>query len=125
MTDVPQYEEIPEYSRADVEAAIARNHPDELSRCVLSVGMHAPDVAWATDVCAQLARHPHPIVRGNAILSFGHIARVLHHLDRDTVLPIIARGLIDSDPYVRGQAESAADDIEHFLRWTVVRPGAT
>ena len=125
MTHDLQYEEIPEYSRAHIEAALVRNDPDELMRCVIYVGMHAQDVGWATMVCAQLAQHARANVRGNAILSFGHLARVHRQLDRAIVLPILERGLADPEPYVRGQAESAADDIKHFLGWTVARPDAT
>jgi hypothetical protein len=34
---------------------------------------------------------------------------------------VIEDGLRDSDNYVRGQAESAADDAQHFLRWKISR----
>jgi hypothetical protein len=36
-------------------------------------------------------------------------------------LGVIEDGLRDSDNYVRGQAESAADDAQHFLRWKISR----
>jgi hypothetical protein len=35
---------------------------------------------------------------------------------------VIEDGLRDNDAYVRGHADSAADDVEMFLRWKIPRP---
>jgi hypothetical protein len=58
-------------------------------------------------------------VRGNAVLGFGHLARRFRRLDEGVVRPIIENALLDADPYVRGQADAAADDVAHFLGWKV------
>jgi hypothetical protein len=118
-------EPIPEMSVEEVEAAIGRNQPDELLLAVLSAALHGLDPAWAQDVCCRLAAHEHFNVRGNAILGFGHLVRIHGRLDRSVVLPIIKAGLKDSHEYVRGQAHAAADDVEHFLQWSVLRPRNT
>jgi hypothetical protein len=112
-----KYEPIPVFTRTEVEVAIQRDDPQELLYAVLSAALHAEDQEWAQDVCLRLAFHPHSNVRGNAILGFGHIARVHRYLDRARVQPIIERALNDPDEYVRGHAVDAVDDIEHFLRW--------
>jgi hypothetical protein len=39
-----------------------------------------------------------------------------------TVRPLIEAGLADEHSYVRGHAESAANDVEIFLRWKIKRP---
>ena len=118
----PRYEPIPELTRTEVEAAIARDDPDELLRAVLAAALQAEDGAWAEDVCARLAAHPHPDVRGNAVLGLGHLARVHGRLDRERAMPLLEAALADADEHVRGQADAAADDVEHFLGWRTSRP---
>ena len=116
-----KHEPIPEMSAEDLEAAITRNQPDELLRAVLSAALYGSDQQWAQGVCQRLATHPHFSVRGNAILGLGHLARIHGRLQQSIALPIIEAGLADPDEYVRAQAHSAADDIEHFLGWSVLR----
>src|SRR5262245_37837141 len=115
-----QYEPIEPMSREAADAALVRAEPEELLRVVLAVALHSDELAWASDVCLQLARHQHPHVRGNTILGFGHLARRFGRLD-PAAREVIEEGLRDSDGYVRGQAESAADDAQHFLRWKISR----
>jgi|SRR5688572_7881779 len=117
-----KYELIPKMSVADVEAAIGRNQPEDLLRAVLSAALYGRDLEWAQGVCRRLAAHENFNVRGNAILGLGHLARIHGRLDRLVALPIIEAGLIDSHEYVRRQAYAAADDIKHYLGWTVLRP---
>jgi hypothetical protein len=118
-----KYEPIPEMSVADVEAAISRNQPEDLLVAVLSAALYGRDREWAEGICSRLAAHEHFNVRGTAILGLGHLARIHGRLDRLVVLPIIEAGLVDPHEYVRGQANAAADDVEHFLGWSLVRPG--
>lgn len=107
---------------ADVEAAIARDLADELLHVPLRVSLDPPDCAWAQDVCLRLASHPHFNVRGNAVLGFGHLARTCGALDEARVKPVVEAALRDPDAYVRGQADAAAGDIEHFLGWRLDWP---
>ncbi len=106
---------------ADAEAAVRRNSPDELADIVIAASLTAPDWEWVQKLCVRLSEHPQPGVRGNAILGLGHLARRFRRLDRETAEPLIVAGLLDRDSYVRGQSESAADDVEHFLGWRVNR----
>jgi hypothetical protein len=115
------YEAIDRMSRVDVEAALERDDPEELLRTVLAVALHSEDGEWATSVCMRLASHRDFNVRGNAILGFGHLARRCGRLDA-AARDIIEAGLRDVAPYVRGQAEAAADDVQHFLHWNITRP---
>jgi len=116
-----RYEPIDPMSREAVDAALGRADPEELLRVVLAVALHSEDLAWASEVCLQLARHQHFNVRGNAILGLGHLARRFGRLD-PVARDVIEEGLRDSDGYVRGQAECAAEDTQHFLRWRISRP---
>jgi hypothetical protein len=115
MADAAQY-------RADVEAAIARDVPDELLHVPVAVSLNPPDCAWAQDVCVRLASHPHPNVRGNAVLGFGHLARLCGALDEAVVRPLLEAALDDAEGYVRGQAVAAAGDVAFFLGWSLDLP---
>ncbi len=119
-----RYESIPEMSCSQIEAALLRDRPDELLYAVLSAVLHSQDRIWAEGLCIRLAHHAHPIVRGNAILGLGHIARTHRRLGEARVKPIVEAAFADAEAYVRGHAHDAADDIEHFLGWSIRRPAA-
>ena len=112
-----RYEAIEFHGEAAAEAAIARGESAELLYVPIAVSLHAERLAWAQAVCARLAAHPHFNVRGNAVLGFGHLARRFRRLERAVVEPLVLRALTDPDPYVRGQAHAAADDLQQFLGW--------
>ena len=111
-----QYREIQERGRLEVERLIAEDRFEELRNAVIDVAMAAEDYKWAEDVCIRLSQHSDPVVRGNAVLGFGHLARRFGSLELDVVLPIAKRALNDSDAYVQGHADSALDDIQMFMR---------
>lgn len=115
--DERRYQSIPEMTRAEIAAAIERGDPGELRYAVLAAALYDPDPDWAEDLCLRLAAHPHFNVRGNALLGLGHIARLHRRLDRARSQPALDAGLQDADPYVRGQADAATGDVEHFLGW--------
>lgn len=116
-----KYEAIDPISREDMAAALDRDDPVELLRAVLAVALRSEDYGWASSICLRLAGHHHFNVRGNAILGFGHLARRFGRLD-PVAQGIIEAGLGDADPYVRGHAHDAADDVQQFLRWRITRP---
>ena len=115
------YEPIPEMTPDQVDAAIVRNDAGELRIAVLAAALYAEDSSWAESVCQSLSRHGDPTVRANAVLGFGHIARIHGRLSEALVRPVVEAALRDLDSGVRGQAVSAADDIEHFLGWRLAR----
>lgn len=117
-----KYEVIEEQSREEVESAISKNDPDELLYAVLSATLYSLNPDWAEDVCLRLSNHENFNVRGNAILGFGHIARIHRKLNKRIIKPIIENALSDESDYVRGQADSAADDVEHILKWKINYP---
>ena len=115
-----KYEDPGEYSIDEVEAAILADRVEELIQMVVSVSMYANDGAWAESVCLRLANHSNHNVRGNAILGFGHIARVHGNIENAEVEKLLKNALLDEHSYVRGQAHAAADDLDHFLGWQLV-----
>jgi hypothetical protein len=113
------YRQPPHSTAEEAEAAIARDDPAELYVVPISVSMYHVDLEWSQGVCIRLSTHRDATVRGNAVLGFGHLARRFRRLDEGVVRPIIENALLDADPYVRGQADAAADDVAHFLGWKV------
>lgn len=113
-------------SVSSITVALARNNADELLHLPIALSLNPPEdehPGYAERICRQLARHAHPNVRGNALLGFGHLARTAGVVrEPDEVRALVEAGLADPDPYVSGQAEAAADDLEHFLQWTLKRP---
>lgn len=116
------YQAIEPVEVDDAEAALERNDSAELLLVAIRVGLYSEDLAWSEDFCLRLAEHPHFTVRGNAILSFGHLARRFRALGRDESIEAIRRGLKDDDEFVRGQAD-AADDVEWLAKMPVRSSG--
>ena len=116
-----KYKPIPVLSRAEVEQVIQRDDARELSIAVLSAALYSEDPEWSQEICLRLAGHSNHNVRGNAILGFGHIARIHGRLNQARVEPAIRRALRDPDDYVRGHAEDAAGDVEIYLKWEIPR----
>ena len=56
-------------------------------------------------------------MRGNALVSLGHLARRYRMLDEQSVKPLIESELLDSHEYVRLYAKSVADENHQFLQW--------
>ena len=107
----------PDWSIADVERLLGRDDPAELLHVAIAVSLDPPDCAWAQEVCIRLAAHGDAHVRGNAILGFGHLARICGALDATRIRPLIDAAFDDESDYVRGQAHAAAGDLAHFLGW--------
>jgi len=100
-------------------AVLERDDPSELMDWILELARECDDRAWAENCCARLARHRNAMVRGNAMLGFGHLARRFGHLDPHRVKRLVETGLHDGSDYVREQARSAAEDLATFLAWEI------
>ncbi len=114
-----RFQDLSSFTAEDVRAAILRNDGNELPLVPLTVAMLSPDLAPAMDVCIELAASENAAVRGNALISLGHLARRFRTLDEARVRPLIEAGLRDPDGTVRTLAKSAADEIHQFLHWSI------
>ncbi len=99
------------------EAALERDDPIELMDWILEFAAESDDRKLAENCCARLARHRNAMVRGNAMLGFGHLARRFGCLDAHRVKRLVDTSLYDGSDYVREQARSAAEDLMTFLAW--------
>jgi len=114
-----RFQDLERFTSDDVHAAITRNDPDELQFVSITVALSVSDSALAQEVCLRLSKHEHHKVRGNAVMSLGHLARRFRELDEDKVRPILESALHDQDEYVKMLAKSAADEIQQFLHWQI------
>lgn len=114
-----QFEDPSVAEHDEILALIANNDAETLHRAIIGIALYDTDFDFIVKTCLRLARHPDEFVRGNAILSFGHCARRFGTLDETLVRPLVEAGMTDSSKHVRGQAWAAAEDIQHFLGWTV------
>lgn len=113
----PIYQAIEPLSREEVDAVVERDNPSELLIVILSVAIHDEDRSFAELFCQKYSNHSDSNVRGNAILGFAHIARIQGSLNEHVIKPIIKKGLIDENEYVRGHSIDAKEDTEWFLKW--------
>lgn len=114
-----KFQDLDQFTTDDVEAAINRNDPEELPFVPLTIALVSSDHAFAENVCLRLAVHGNSKVRGNAIISLGHLARRFRMLNERTVKPVIESALADSNETIRLLAKSAADEIHQFLGWDI------
>ena len=99
------------------ERILAKDDIVELRRALSCAAMCDKGSPWAPSFCGRLAGHEHFNVRGNAMYAFGLLAHRGHDLERSNVQPLIELGLVDSHPYVRRQAVSAARALESSSGW--------
>jgi len=102
---------------AVVEGVLERDDPGELVDWIVELASESADRELAESCCARLARHRNAMVRGNAMLGFGHLARRFGRLDVHRVKRLVAIALHERSEYVRAQAQSAAEDLRTFLGW--------
>lgn len=95
------------------EAALRSNSPERISRALLSLALNGPDFQRAQQCALDHIDHPDAWVRRNAATSLGHIARVAGNVDLGRVMPALLSLL--SDPEATDWANSALDDVEHYL----------
>jgi hypothetical protein len=118
LMQMKKFQELDSFTEREVEEALRRNADDEISLVPITIALIATHHAYAQQVCLKLAADPRSLVRGNALVGLGHIARRFRALDELPVTRVIESGLLDNHEYVRLSAKSAADEIHQFLGWT-------
>ena len=112
-------QDLETFSQQDVKAAILRNDPAELELVAITVALSDLDIYFVQSICIGLVSHLNSHVRGNALVSLGHLARRYRMLDEQSVKPLIESALVDTHGYVRLCAKSAADEVHQFLHWDI------
>jgi hypothetical protein len=94
--------------------AIDADDAHALGALIVAAALYEEHFDTVHRACVQLSVHADEVVRGNAILGLGHLARQFGKLKKEAPA-IVKRGLVDASPYVRGQAHAAAGDLQHFM----------
>src|SRR5205085_1728932 len=71
-----RYEAIPVFGEGDVERVLARGDLGELRLLALSFALDCENREQSEALCLRLSNHEDGVVRGNAILGLGHVARI-------------------------------------------------
>jgi hypothetical protein len=107
------YEELRPVPRVKAESMITSENPDVVCRGIISAALFDDDWRWVQDWCLRLAGDNRAQVKGCAITSLGHLARVHRVIDLDLVIPVLEQ--LVADPEVGGRAEDALGDIHMFI----------
>lgn len=116
---IKKFQDLDTITAKDVSAALLREDPAELELVSVTIALSDLDFNFTQSVCLRLSSSLHSKIRGNALVSLGHLARRYRMLDEQAVKPVIESALLDSDEYVRVSAKSAADEIHQFLHWNI------
>jgi len=114
-----KFQDLETVTAKDVTLALLRNDPEELSFVSITLALSNLDFNFTQSICIQLCSSENSRVRGNALISLGHLARRFRLLDEQAVRPLIESFLQNPDEYVRTSAKSAADEIHQFLHWQI------
>lgn len=117
---ITKFQDLNNATIVDVESALLRNDLNELKFVAITVALVFPDQLFAQKICVRLCAHENREVRGNAVMSLGHLARRFRRLDEVIVRGIIESALRDDDENIRTLAKSAADEIHQFLHWEIL-----
>ena len=117
------YEELPEYASwsavAEARASGRVEVLTDLFGSLLTMYGEEEIASRIEEVCTELA-HRDEVVRGNAILSFGHLARRFGEFDNGpNIKGLVEAALVHPSQYVRQQAWAAAGDLAFFLEWQI------
>jgi len=99
------------WTKEDVEEVLNRGDPEELLYVPVVITMFCADCEWAAHICAKLASHADALVRGNALLGFGYLAKWCTHVFPQDSIGLVLNGLTDSEDWVRKQASIAVEEI--------------
>lgn len=80
---------------------------------IIGLALYHCDGGATEALLSELSTHPDEVLRGNAVLGLGHLARRGHQLSPES-LAAVAQALASESEYVRGQATAASEDIEFF-----------
>jgi hypothetical protein len=109
------YDEPRKLPRETVQVLLSSERTDDVEKALVSLVLHDMDSNFVLEQLFKHAKSQCAGIRGTAILCLGHAARIHRSLPIEPTAGIVKAGLADADEYVRGQAHSAAEDIDMFV----------
>lgn len=108
-----KYEKIEPISRIEAEAIFASSNHVEISKTLVRLAYHDEDWHWVQSKCLDYLENGENEIQCTAILCLGHLARIHHQLDLETILPILMK--LKDDSALQGRVEGTLDDISIFI----------
>lgn len=109
MNDRDWIQLIKDKMPTDIELAVSE---------IVGFSNYAESYEEAEEFLLSLCDNAESNIRGISILGLGHLARV-HNKSSNAAVSAVRAALNDSDYYVSGHADSAADDITQFSEFRV------
>ena len=95
--------EPPPLTRSEASRLLDHGPATDLALAVIAVALGEDCPEFAMAYALRCTSHPDEVVRGNAILCLGHIARIHGQVPSSTV-ELVTGALVDSSSNVRGHA---------------------
>ena len=108
-----------EYSDSEVWELIKNNDEEALITLPIKLGFCHENWNFIQMVSIKLSDHPNETIRGNSFFGLQYAAMNHRKLEKNIVKPILLRGLKDESEWVRGKAEFAIEDINHYMNWNI------
>ena len=110
-----KYEAVEPMSHEQAEAIASSSDVRALSNAIIALAIYDGDRDRTAAFCLRHATHPDPNVRGCAMTGLGHLSRRFRGFsDPAAIASALTQALSDRDASVRGHADDAADEFEHF-----------
>lgn len=110
------YLDLDNLSKEEVLQTLTTGSFEQLAALPFIVGENYPDWKFAQTICVKLADNEHELIRANAIMGFGYIARTKGKLEKHIVKPLVLRELRQNIEN-KGQIIDAIGDINQFMGW--------
>ena len=118
MTEIEESEySLP--SDTEIMQAIKENNEELLKDLCIPLGKMHENWRFSQDVCVKLSDHGNEVIRSSALL--GLSMTVMRHLkiEKNIVKPVLLRGRNDQSEVVRNAAETAINDINSWMKWSI------
>jgi hypothetical protein len=100
-------------SREDLDLAFASNDPVTIHDALISAAYWDEDWEWAQQKCLLFSGSADGVVRNAVALALSFIAVFHAKLDLAVVVPLLEA--MKTHPETQSNAETALEDIEHFI----------
>ena len=107
------YEEVSPISEHDWQEVVASNDSSKIASALVSIAFFEPRWKEAQNKCLYFLDGKDIALIGIAATCIGHIARIHHELELETVLPLLHR--LQQNYPALGEIGDALDDIAMFI----------
>src|SRR6476620_739240 len=108
-----RYEEIPTYSREQIERELSTDNVQRKTIALLSAALYCPDADWVEQRCVQFLRTEGIDLKYAGLVSLSHLVRIHRSLNLATILPLLDD--IEADAELAGDVGTLREEIEIYM----------